>query len=87
MQMLQTISRLDKLAAARHVFTKLGMMEGSTSSYMAMVLRGEHPQPLLDPAEDHDHDNEEHELGPVSGPRVLSSIDLAKIPGASWSMC
>ena len=81
MQMLQTISRLDKLAAIRCVFTKLGMMEGSTTSYMAMVLRGEHPQPLVDP-EDDDQFNEEKDLGPVSGPKVLSSIALAKSPGA-----
>jgi hypothetical protein len=79
MQMLRTISRLDKLAAARRVFTKLGMMEGSTSSYTAKVLRGERPQPLVDPAGDDDQDNEEHDLGPVSGPKVLSSIELAKI--------
>jgi hypothetical protein len=84
-QMLQTISRLDKLAAARCVFTKHGMMEGSTSFYTAMVLRGEQPQPLLDPTDD-DQDNEDHDLGPVSGPKVLSSIELAKTPGVSRSM-
>jgi hypothetical protein len=82
-QMLHTISRLDKLAAARSVFAKQGMMEGSTSSYTAMVLRGEQPQPRLDPIEnDQDNqDNEDHDLGPVSGPRVLSSIELAKTAG------
>ena len=79
--MLLTISRLDKLAAARRVFTGHGMMEGSTSSYTAMVLRGEQAQPLVDdPTEDDDQDND---LGPVSGPKVLSSIELAKTPGAS----
>lgn len=84
-QMLRTISRLDKLAAARSVFTKHGMMEGSTSSYTSMVLLGEQSQALEDPAEDDDQDNEDHDLGPVSGPKVLSSIELAKIPGA-WSI-
>ena len=81
MQMLRTISRLDKLAAVRCIFTKLGMMEGLTTSYMAMVLQGEHPQPLADP-EDDDQFNKEQDLGPESGPKVLSSIALAKSPGA-----
>ena len=80
--MLRTISRLDKLAAARRVFTERGMMEGSTSSYTAMVLRGEQAQPLVDcPTEDDDEYS--NDLGPVSGPKVLSSIELAKTPGAS----
>ena len=86
-QMLHTISRLDKLAAARRVFTKHGMMEGSTSSYTAMVLRGEQPQPLVDPTEDNDQDtNEDHDLGPVSGPKVLSSIEPAKTPGVVYEI-
>jgi hypothetical protein len=85
-QMLHTISRLDKLEAARRVFTKYRMMEGSTSSYTAMVLRGEQPQPLADPSEDDDQDNEDYDLGPVSGPKVLSSIELSKTPGTSWFM-
>ena len=72
--MLHKISWLDKLAAARRVFTKYGMMEGLTSSYMAMVLQGEQPQPLVNPSEDEDEDNEDYDLGPVSGPKVLSSI-------------
>jgi hypothetical protein len=84
-QMLHTISRLDKLMAARRVFTKHGMMEGSASSYTAMALRGEQPQPLVDPTEDNDQDNDEvHDLGPVSGPKVLSSIELAKTPGVVY---
>jgi len=82
-QMLQTISRLDKLAATSHVFTKQEMMEGSTSSYIAMVLQGEQPQPPANSTRDYDKDeDEDHDLGPVSGPKVLSSIELAKTPGA-----
>ncbi|KAH9028665.1 hypothetical protein EDB85DRAFT_1867717 [Lactarius pseudohatsudake] len=77
-QMLRTLSRLDKMAAACRIFTGKGMMEGSTASYTGMVLRGEQPQPLGDPTEDGDDDDEDHDLGPVSGPRVLSSIELAK---------
>src|SRR5712691_6317913 len=36
-QMLQTISRLEKLAAARKVFTQLGMMDGMAASYTSMI--------------------------------------------------
>ena len=58
-------------------------MEGSTSSYTAMVLQGKHPQPPTNPTEEPE-DNEGYEdcdLGPASGPKVLSSIALAKTPG------
>jgi hypothetical protein len=78
-QMLRTLSRLDKLAATCRAFTKDGMMEGSTSSYTALVLQGELPPPPADLTHDHDDDED---LGPVSGPKVLSSIELAKTPGA-----
>ncbi|KAH9170341.1 hypothetical protein EDB89DRAFT_2220723 [Lactarius sanguifluus] len=83
-QMLRTLSRLDKMAAARRIFTRQGMMIGSTSSYTAMVLRGEQPQPLVDSTEDHNDDNEDHDLGPVSGPKVVSSIELAKAPARGY---
>ncbi|KAH9161473.1 hypothetical protein EDB89DRAFT_1913859 [Lactarius sanguifluus] len=71
-QMLRTLSQLDKMAATCRIFTSEGMMEGSTSLYTAMVLR------------DHNDDNEDHDLGPVSGPKVLSSIELAKIPARGY---
>jgi hypothetical protein len=80
-QMLRILSRLDKMAATCRVFTKRGMMEGSTSSYTAMVLRGKQPQPPANSTEDQNDDNEDHDIGPVSGPKVLSSIELAKTPG------
>ena len=60
------------------------MTEGSTSSYTTMILQGEQPQPLVDLRENDDQDNDDHDLDPVSGPRVLSSIELAKNPGVSW---
>ena len=81
-QMLRTISRLDKLEALRCVFAKQGMMEGSTSSYTEKFLRGEQPQPLSDL----DGDDEDRDLGPVSGPKVHSSIELAKTPGAFFRL-
>jgi hypothetical protein len=76
-QMLVTISRLEKLASASRVFSRVGMMEGTTSSYTAMILRGELPQPR---ATD-EGDNEDDDAGPVHGPRTLSSIELARTAG------
>src|SRR5882762_10570190 len=75
-QMLQTNTRIDQLDAARRVFAELGMMDGTTSSYTAMVLRGEQPQPRVAPA-DADLDNEDdNDNGPAPGPKSLSSIEL-----------
>jgi hypothetical protein len=72
-QMLRTNSRLDKMSYARRAFTKLGMMIGSTSSYTAMLLRGEQPAvPVEVDLED--------DMGPTSGPKVLSSVQLASTP-------
>ncbi|KAJ6475498.1 hypothetical protein C8R45DRAFT_1159587 [Mycena sanguinolenta] len=43
-QMLVTLTRLDKLAAACRVFTLRGMMTRTTSSYTARVAAGFQPQ-------------------------------------------
>ncbi|KAH9993136.1 hypothetical protein BJV74DRAFT_877811 [Russula compacta] len=74
-QMLWTICQLDKLVAARCVHTELGMMDGMTTSYAAMILRGEQPQPRVPAAVDKDEDDDN---GPVSGPKSLSSVELAQ---------
>lgn len=79
LQMLVTLSRLDKLASARRSFTRLGMMEGTTASYTAGELRGELPVPRGE--QDDGTLEEESDLGPVSGPRDLSSIELAVTNG------
>jgi hypothetical protein len=76
-QMLVTISRLEKLSSAHRVFSRVGMMEGTTSSYTAMILHGELPQPRAND----DGDNEDNDAGPVHGPRTLSSIELARKAG------
>ena len=81
-QMLCTILWLDKLEALRCIFAKQGMMEGSTSSYTEKFLQGEQPQPLSDL----NGDDEDRDLGPVSGPKVHSSIELAKTPGAFFRL-
>lgn len=80
-QMLRRISREEKLDAARREFTKQGMMQFSTSVYTDMVLEGWLPDPLQnEDAEEWLEDEEE--LGPSVGPKVLSSIKLAKTTGA-----
>jgi hypothetical protein len=58
--------------------TELGMMNGTTASYTAMILRGEQPQPRVVAAVDEDDDNDN---GPVSGPKSLSSVELAHTAG------
>jgi hypothetical protein len=82
-QMLQTLCRLDKLVLARGAFTQLGMMDGTTASYTAMILAGGKPQPraILDSSTD-----EVDENGPAAGPKVHSSVKLSQRPGTLLSM-
>jgi hypothetical protein len=82
-QMLRTISRGDKLGAASRAHAELGMMDGTTSSYTAMIQRGEQPQPHAAAA---DTDNDE-DHGPEPGPKSLSSIELARTPGMFTGAC
>ena len=77
-QMLLTISRIDKLAAALQIYTELGRMDGSTSSYTAMIQRGEQPQSRQVAANNEEDDDDN---GPAPGPKSLSSIELARRPG------
>ncbi|KAI0245200.1 hypothetical protein BJV78DRAFT_1277494 [Lactifluus subvellereus] len=80
-QILRTISRLDKLAAAQRAFTQLGMMDGTTASYTAMIREGGRPQPRATlMADDGDEDDDS---GPVAGSKALSSVELAHLPGFS----
>ncbi|KAF7328163.1 hypothetical protein MVEN_02573800 [Mycena venus] len=75
-QMLVTLTRLDKLAALKSLFTVRGMMTGTTSSYTARVLAGEQPQ--INAAEAVAAlDDENDDDGTVHGPKSLSSIELA----------
>ena len=74
-QMLRTNCRMDKMAFAQRAFARQGMMAGTTSAYMAMTLRGEQPAVHETP------NNEDNDIGPASGPKVLSSIHLATTRG------
>lgn len=76
-QMLRTNCRLDKMASARRAFDRLGMMAGTISAYTAMVLQGGEPVVEETPTGNEDV----NDIGPVSGPKVLSSIHLATTRG------
>ena len=78
--MLWTICRLDKLAAARRAFEELGMMDGTTASYTAMIQAGGVPQPraVVEAANDDDDDNDND---PSPGPKTLLTVELAWLPG------
>ncbi|KAJ7719182.1 hypothetical protein DFH07DRAFT_872339 [Mycena maculata] len=65
-QMLTTISRLDKMAAAAVSFRARGMMVGTTSSYTAMVAAAA----IINADDDEDEINVNH------GPKSLSSVEL-----------
>ncbi|KAH9963354.1 hypothetical protein BGW80DRAFT_1438604 [Lactifluus volemus] len=76
-QMLRTNCRLDKLLATHQVFTRLGIMDGTTLSYQAMLLRGEQPEPRMQTPMLSDNNMDNDDYGPVPGPKSLSSTELA----------
>jgi len=82
-QMLQTVCRLDKLAAIRSALAEHGMMDGTTASYTAMINAGGEPQPGS--AIEDDDANENDDNGPALGPKALSTVELARIPGFFFS--
>jgi hypothetical protein len=77
-QMLRTNCRMDKMASARRAFAEQGMMKGTTAAYTAMILRGGQPVAEATPDE---KDKGVIDIGPVSGPKVLSSVHLATTRG------
>ncbi|KAH9986315.1 hypothetical protein BJV74DRAFT_878515 [Russula compacta] len=78
-QMLRTLCRLDKLAAVRWAFLELGMMDGTTVGYAAMIQAGGEPQPRAVEAMDEDDNN-----GPIAGPKTLSSVILSQVPAQGY---
>ncbi|KAJ7752437.1 hypothetical protein DFH07DRAFT_868822 [Mycena maculata] len=75
-QMLVMLTRLDKLAALKAAFRVRGMLTGTASSCMAMVLAGEQPQVVAAKAAVV-VDNEDDDDGTVRGSKSLSDIELA----------
>ncbi|KAJ7668866.1 hypothetical protein B0H17DRAFT_1142415 [Mycena rosella] len=73
-QMLRVLTRLDRIATLRSIFTSQGMMEGSTSLYAAQTMRGELLQPPQPAEDDEDKDNG----CDAPGPKSLASMELAR---------
>ena len=77
--MLSRITWEEKLRVVHRDFTEQGtMMDGSTSSlcHTVIIQAGGTPTIRVCENEEELHDNED--LEPVSGPKVLSSIELSK---------
>ncbi|KAI0003199.1 hypothetical protein BJV74DRAFT_876167 [Russula compacta] len=80
-QMLLTNQRMDKMHAIRCIFTDKGMMDGTTLSYTARMLRGEEPAPPANTLNDED-DTDDH--GAVRGPKVMAFVVLAATAERSY---
>ncbi|KAF8809249.1 hypothetical protein BYT27DRAFT_7222511 [Phlegmacium glaucopus] len=88
-QMLQTITRLEKMAAARREFTRNGMMVGSTLGYTAQAQDHDNTivdmHFLTDEADDGlvDEDDDDSDGGPVEGAsqdESLFEVQLSRRP-------
>jgi hypothetical protein len=84
-QMLNTLMRLDKLAALHRVFAKQGMMTGSTSTYMAKMVAGEELEENS-PSDNDEEDEARDDSGAEPGPKALSSVELAVSPGKWFNL-
>jgi len=82
-QMLWTLSRLDKLTAARRAFAELGMMDGTAATYTAMIQAGGEPWPQAAI----DGNDEEEDNGPAAGPKTFAVVELARLSGAAFFFC
>lgn len=80
-QMLQTISRLDKMLAAERRFADHGMTIGTTSFYRAMALAGTLPEA---PPPDQENPEDGDDEGPSNGPAVIASVKLAATKGRHY---
>ena len=78
--MLLTNTWMDKLDAAGQAFAELEMMDGTMTSYTAMALSGEQPQPCMVAVDDN---NEDDNNGRIAGLKSLLSIELECLPGMS----
>lgn len=67
-QMLQTLSRLSKIAALHQTFASQGMLRGTTSSYMASMSAGEEARNGPDTSSDNGGDEDgDEDVGPAPG--------------------
>ena len=83
-QMLKTISRLDKLAAARRIFVEHDAQHGETTATTTIRDGGRPPLRVgTTDIGDNAHEGDDLDNGPVSGPKAISSVYLARTPGRS----
>ncbi|KAE9384731.1 hypothetical protein BT96DRAFT_1095978 [Gymnopus androsaceus JB14] len=82
-QMLTSITRMDQLSALNRKLARRGMLDDTVAAYTAKVLAGHAPAPKhVDLNDEEDEEDDEHddgienECGPISGPKVLSSVKL-----------
>jgi hypothetical protein len=88
-QMIETLTRLDKLRALRSIFKARGMLVGAVADYMAQEFAGVPPAILpwngsfIDSDDsgisesDHANGSLSRDVEPVSGPRTVTQIWLA----------
>lgn len=83
-QMLQTLVRMEKMETIRRKFNKMGMLAGTTSSYMARMKTEDDKEDIADvEAESYNaEEDEDDDGGPVNGSSMdaMSDIKLAVRP-------
>jgi hypothetical protein len=87
LQMVRTISQLDKLSALCSIFHNCGMLDGTISQYISSLANSDLPDVLPygihnkdDSGSDNDNDIDDNG-GPLSNSQVLAQVTLATIHG------
>jgi hypothetical protein len=85
-QMLQILVQMDKMAALRHKFAKMGMLVGTTASYMARI-KAEDEDVIAEEDELEFRDNGDDDEEPMAGnpSNVMSDVKLASRYGMSYT--
>ena len=91
-QMLRTITRLDKIAALRRIFLKKGMLVGTTAAYIAQLLSetdsdagGDEENRATEEGEDEDEEQGE-DYGKVGADECLRDVGPVSGPQALSSI-
>ena len=87
-QMLQILVRMDKMAALRRKFAKMGMLVGTTASYMARMKAEDSEGDVIaegDEFRDNGDDDEEPMVGNPSESDAMFDVKLASRYGMSYT--
>lgn len=87
-QMLQILVRMDKMAALRRKFAKMGMLVGTTASYMARMKAEDKDGDVIaegDEFHDNGDDDEEPMVGNPSESDAMFDVKLAPRCGMSYT--